>query len=292
MRLFAMLVLVMLVALPVQAQIEDPTAGITVTCDGEASFDNGVGVTVVQMRSGSQYRVTAIGLDGFDPVLAVLDESGAGLCTDDDPDAGRYELDLPSTGMVEASNLSSQILFTNNAPGAFSDVTFVVGGHNNTGGEFLLQLEGMTLSSADGLGDPFSIPISEPLIASRVPVTAYMIAVTSVFDPAIGLIDADYNVINDESGTPYICDDAGSASLCNSESSSLSGTYVTRIQGGQFQELPGGGLDAMFTVPLAKDMLGNYVNMVMSTVQETYGDYVVVFHMGTAGIAPAAGDDA
>ncbi|PJF26120.1 MAG: hypothetical protein CUN53_09315, partial [Phototrophicales bacterium] len=45
--------------------------GLSVTCDNGASFENGVEVIVNQMRTGFTYRATAVGIGGFDPVLAV-----------------------------------------------------------------------------------------------------------------------------------------------------------------------------------------------------------------------------
>src|SRR5215212_967340 len=104
----------------------------SVTCNNGGSFDNGVEVQVVQMRTGFDYRATAIGLNGFDPVLAVLDASGEGLCDDDNPDASGYSANLPSTGAVPASNLSSQVTFSNNSGNAFEDISLVVGGYGNT----------------------------------------------------------------------------------------------------------------------------------------------------------------
>ena len=86
------LLLVLIVAAPAAAQAN----GVSVTCTDGRSFDNGIEVTVVQMRSGFTYTATAIGLNGFDPVLAVLDSSGNGLCTDDNRDVAGYTVSLPT----------------------------------------------------------------------------------------------------------------------------------------------------------------------------------------------------
>ncbi|MBC7810416.1 MAG: hypothetical protein H7175_04680, partial [Burkholderiales bacterium] len=82
-RIFVFLLLGLLslgvLAGPVNAQ----SAGITVTCDNGQTINNGMEVTVIQMRSGFTYTATAIGINGFDPVLAVIDTTtGSGLCTD------------------------------------------------------------------------------------------------------------------------------------------------------------------------------------------------------------------
>ena len=80
--------LVLILFAPTAAQAQLPN-GVSVTCDDGTSFDNGVEIIVNQMRSGFTYTATAVGLNGFDPVLAVLDSSGGGLCSDDNASASR-----------------------------------------------------------------------------------------------------------------------------------------------------------------------------------------------------------
>lgn len=260
----------------------DLSEGVFVDCEDGGSFDNGVQVDVIQMRTGSTYRITAIGIDNFDPVLAVFTGDNDGVCSDDDTTAAEYSAFLPTTGEVDTNRFSSQVLFTNSGTGAFADVSIVVGGHQSMSGEFLLVVEDMFASEADGLGDPFSVLINDPLIDSGVPLTAYQVAVTNAFDPAIALIDSEYNILEDENKVPLICDDAGNDNLCASRSTSMNNAFITRDQNGSLTQLPGGPLDAMYTIPLDEELSGTYINMVMTTVQNTFGDYIVVFHMGTS----------
>jgi hypothetical protein len=94
-----------------------PTAaaqGYSVDCDNGSSFTNGVEVRVVQMRAGFTYTATAIGIDGFDPVLAVLNESGTGFCSDNAREAADYSADLPTVGSVSSSTSSAQVRFDQN----------------------------------------------------------------------------------------------------------------------------------------------------------------------------------
>jgi hypothetical protein len=262
---------------PPQAFAPGTPMGLSVTCDNGRSFDNGIPITVIQMRSNSNYTATAVGINGFDPVLAVLDESGRGLCDDDNFEASYYQASLPTTGLVEPSGLTSQIVFNTFNQPSFSDIRLVVGGFGNATGQFLLFLEGMTLSSTDNEGDPFSVEITPGMVASGVSPTVYMISVVGAFDPLVALIDSNYEYIADEFGNPFACDDAGNSSLCYGTSFSLNGSYVSRTQN---RQLPGGSLDAMLTVPLELGMEGGFLNFLMRSAQNTFGDYVVVFHMG------------
>jgi hypothetical protein len=269
---------------PEQQPPSNEPSGLTVTCDNGVEFNNGVEVTVVQMRTGFTYRATAIGLNGFDPVLAVLDDTGTGLCTDDSNEAAAYSANLPTTGQVNTASTNSQVQFSNNGGSAFADISLVVGGYNNQSGEFLLILEGMALTSADGLGDPFAVRVSPGMVASGVPLTAYMISDTSRFDPALALIDTEANFLTDVDGIPIVCDDAGNASLCYGNSVPLTNSYVSANGG---RRLPGFDLDSMLSLNLPSELIGSSLFFMASNSAgvinggtNTFGDYTMVFHIG------------
>jgi hypothetical protein len=281
---FVLLIGCFLVPLGLHAQ-----GGFSVTCDSGASFDNGVEIIVNQMRSGFTYTATAIGLNGFDPVLAVLDDTGTGLCDDDNSNAATYTANLPTTGQVPASGLSSQISFNQTRSG-MADVSLVVGGFGNTSGEFLLILEGMGATAEDGAGDPFSVRLTPDMVASGVPLTVYMISRTTDLDPYIYRADEDLLVISDDNGNDYYCDDAGNSGLCYGQSAALSNSFVSTAQG----QLPGFQYDSMLSLPLDDVQLNsdpdfNFYNFVMTSYnQSTQGQYVLAFHIGTA---PSTSDD-
>jgi hypothetical protein len=253
-------------------------SGKSVTCDNGAAFDNGVEVRVIQMRSGYTYTATAIGLNGFDPVLAVLNSAGRGLCSDDDAKAAQYSAFLPTSGEAAASNSSAQVYFANNSNNAFENISLVVGGLNNAKGDFILILEGMTLTTADGGGDVISLAITPGMIASGVAPSVYMISTTNGLDPFIAMIDQDYNFLKEDGskGNYYSCDNAGYS--CWGESYDLSNYYVSR-SGGRI--VPSGPYDAMLRMPLQAGTEGNFYNFQMrSAGMKTYGDYTVAFHVG------------
>jgi hypothetical protein len=250
--------------------------GTQFTCDDGTEIVNGLDLTIIQQRPGSTYIVTVVGIDGFDPVLAVRDAADNHLCNDDDSRGATYSANLPTTGQVDAANTSSQVIFSNNASD-LADITINVGGFGGTGGEFVVIVEGMVATDADGAGDPFSLYLSPALLESGVIPTAYNISVTTDFDPVITLIDADYNIMEDDAGDLVFCDDAGNSDLCWGESENLERSFVSRSQE---RQVPGGSLDAMLALPLG-GAWGGYYNFAM-TGNESFGDYVAVFHLGTA----------
>ncbi|MBZ0277204.1 MAG: hypothetical protein K8I60_13735, partial [Anaerolineae bacterium] len=276
----------MLLALfPLATQAQSNSAGVHVACPDGQTIDNGVEV-VVNMRSGFTYTATAIGINGFDPVLAVRDSAGTVLCNDDNSAAAAYSASLPTTNLVSASSTSAQMPFFNSGSG-FADISVVVGGFGNTSGQFLLIIEGLAVTTADGTGpgsgDPFSVHLTPNMTASGVPVTAYMISVTDALDPLMKVMDDNNNVVTQPNGDLFACDDAGNAGLCWGHSTSLVGSYVSRTSG---RQLPGGQYDAMMTIPW--DYLGmgptdeGYITWRMSSSgNSTFGDYLVAFHMAT-----------
>ncbi|MBZ0288645.1 MAG: hypothetical protein K8I30_13590 [Anaerolineae bacterium] len=263
----------------------DAAPGISVECPEGFSFDNGV-ETVINMRSGFNYTATAIGIDGFDPIIAVTDGKTT-LCNDDDANAAGYVVGVPTTGDVAASRASSQMPFSYNGNDTFGDISIIVGSVDNTPGEFVLVIEGLAVTTADGsgdgAGDPFTTHITPNMQASGVPVSAYMISVTDGLDSFLYLVDQDNHSIELSDGSYYSCDDAGT-DTCFGQSANMATSYVSRENG---RVLGGGDYDAMLA--LTWDDLGvnpgdeAYVNWrLTSSGLRTFGDYVVVFHLGTA----------
>lgn len=264
----------------------DGMAGVPVTCGDNVTFNNGVEVIVVQMRAGFTYRATAIGIDGFDPVLAVLDtNTGLGRCSDDSDNAAQYTLDLPTTGAVAASSLNSQVTFSQDSGQNLGDVSLVVGGYNSQPGEFLLVLEGMAATSQDGFGDPFSVRLTEGMVNSGIDLSVYMIASDNALDPYMYLADPNdlSQAFQLDNGEEVYCDDAGSDSLCWDTGFDLStSSLFTQAN----SNLPGSPLDSMMTIPLNGLQVTNddpqYFTFFMTSYnQSSQGNYVIVFHIGT-----------
>jgi len=283
MALFVLAALLLLAGTIVQAQ---DIGEFTVNCDDGTSFTNGIEFQVVSMRAGYDYVATAVGINGFDPVLAVLGEGGQGLCSDDNTAARRYAADLPTTGSVPASNLSSQVTFNHDSDSGFQDVSLVVGGYGDQYGEFILILEGMGVTAADNAGDPFSVRLTPSMINSGVPLDVYMITRgQSNVDPIISLVDADLNVRTDDSGNDIMCDDAGS-DLCWGNYVDLSDYDVTINSG----TLPGWQYDSYLSfdlsdLTLSDDPDQNFLSFLMSSYEGSQGQYLLVFHAGTGEVA-------
>lgn len=278
--------LVLLAVLIASASL--PTAGAfaqyNFTCPDGTEFTNTVTLGT-NIRPGS-YTVTAIGINGFDPVLAVwAPDSQEAICNDDDATAATYFATLPTSGEVPPNNFNSRITFSNNT-NSFMNVEFYVGGLGGSTGEFLLVFEGMQYTSADGAGDPFAIGVDAPVILSGIPVAVYAIANTSELDPKITLTDADNNAIFTDAGEEVSCDDAGNDSFCFGLAEVPEGSLEGAVIGSGSNGIPGGQYDAALildttafdpTVPQDQSYL-NYT--VGSYNSATTGPYTMIFHIG------------
>lgn len=249
---------------------------------GRVAFDNGVEFQVVQMRSGFTYTATAIGLNGFDPVLAVFDPvTMDGDCIDNSREAAGFEVDLPTTGYVVADGSASQVQFSQRSGQGLADVSLVVGGADNAAGEFVLLLEGMAVTDFDGFGDPFRVYIYPGMVGYGAPLSIYMFGVPNSLDPLLYIHDGDGNYLEDDSSNPLSCDDSGTDS-CWGVTDFLGRSYVTRTQG---RLLRGDDFDSMISFTLG-DFADTTVdnpysfNFAMTSAQGG-GDYVLAFHAGT-----------
>lgn len=275
------LVFILFLTVSLVSAQDDLAWGTTAYCEAGGEITDGVEVMVVNQRAGNSYTVTALGLNGFDPVLAVAfsENLGASLCNDDNEDAAYYQAWLPTTGEVEASNLTSQIVFNlNNIDTDFANLSFVVGSVTGEAGEFILIVEGMYAAPNDGAGDPMSLLVSDALLASEVYPTAYMVSVTSGLDSTLYLINSDYEYLFDDDGNWYGCDNAGYEG-CFGENGDLTGYYVSRTEERFAQAWE---YDSMLNIPINENWLGTYINYTFAGV-ESEGDYVAAFHLGWAG---------
>jgi len=260
-------------------------AGVTATCPDGTQITNAVEI-VVNMRPDFTYTATALGLDGFDPIIGVGDQNGVSLCQDDDRAAASYTVNLPSSGSVDNANTNSQVPFSHSYD-SFADISLIVGGLDGSTGSFVLILEGMAVTTADGsgagAGDPFAVRITQNMVDSGIPLSVYMIAVTNDLDPLMQLVDSDKNVITLDSGARVECDDAGDSEICFGDNTSLNDAFVSRTQG---RQTPGGPRDSMLSFDLSGFVLDpdpdlNFLQFLMTSYrQETFGDYLVVFHIG------------
>jgi|GEM_PF-2812823 len=178
-----------------------------ITCDNGLEVVGGARFTFININPGFSYTVTAIGIDGFDPVLAVATAPGEGSCNDDAPAAEGSEVAVPGVGLVEANNLTAQV----RVQGTGGNVDVFVGGFQGSTGQFAMIIEGLAINPADEL-DAFLISVPQVLVQEELGV--YMISRDgSRVDPYMEVYGGDglqtdpldFNQVS----LLALCDDAG-----------------------------------------------------------------------------------
>lgn len=264
-------------ALPVGAQEE-----VVVECGPNAVLTNGA-MVYFNLLPGT-YKFTVLGIDGFDPVMALLDESLDVIeCSDDAVGAAEYSANLPTTGIVETATTNSQVIFEYQDEDA-RDFAVAVGGYGGTSGQFVLLAEPFSVAEEDGVGegtgDPISLLVTPNLVDGLESVTLYMLGIDDALDPYFVLIDAN-GILTDDAGVDVVCDDAGSTS-CWREGVDLSEASII-IDG---VEVVADNFDASMQLDWAlfgDDVAApdSYLNWRLSSFgQTTTGDYVVAIHLG------------
>ncbi len=259
--------------------------GIGITCDfddgASIAVENGVELVLIGLDTTASYTATVLGIDGFDPVMAAVDtDTRLGACADDIAEASEYQADFPTSGVVEPSEFNPQVTFTPTG----LDVSVIAGGYDNAPGEFLIVVEGLTLTADSGRGNLFAVRLTPNLLEAGVPLAIYLLANTNSLDMMMYLAEpVTLEPFVTPGGLVVQCDNAGDADSCWGDTFDLSPSNVT-VQTNR--RLPGGPLDSMLIVPLTgleidpeEDL---YFNFVATSQQETTGPYTLVVHVGTS----------
>ena len=163
-------------------------------CNG-ALVDTSAIVNFEDVRPGFTYQVTVIGLDGFDPVIALYAEDGSGLCNDDEMNAAGSMVDVPGIGVVSANGLTAQVVFTTS--GAIGDIEMNIGGFGGSGGRFMAIFEGLAIYPA---GELDGVTVTTAPVPNGEDMYVYMVSETNALDPYMSL--PEWGVV---------CDDISSA---------------------------------------------------------------------------------
>lgn len=248
--------------------------GVSFTCEG-VSVDNGVEI-IINMRPNFTYTATAIGIGRFDPVIGVwfTDNPAESLCNNDSMGASRVRVNLPDTGLVSGNNLAAQMPFSHSSSD-LRNISVVVGEARSASGEFVLVLEGMAVTEADGAGDPFIVNMNSALIAGGI-LDVFMIGTEAQLDPQIFLVkveDGKFVAWKDGDGNEIYCDNAGTQ-YCWSEGSTLDGSVVTNSNRRDFYADEN---DAALRLGIGS-MEPQLMNFLMSSYRQTRGQYILVFY--------------
>jgi hypothetical protein len=267
--------LAILIGSDVVTTVAPPVAQITtledgayqLTCDDQVIWSKGIPLTFPDMPQDTLYTITAIGNVGYDPVLALVDENGTGVCADDTPLASTYQLNLP-TWQIPPQTTGAQLIIESPNQRVF------VGGKEGVGGDVFVLIEGMSMSNMPL--QRLQIETTKGMVDASSYVTTVMIAETSDLDPLLSWLNDAGEVNTDIQGASVTCDNAGIPESCYGESVSLRGSTIALAQE---RVLPLDSVDAQLNLPIYPDMGGQVLNIVMQKVGESDAGFVLVVQL-------------
>jgi hypothetical protein len=241
---------------------------LTLSCDGAVVSENAMRVELPD--DGETYNVTAVGLTAFNPIMAVVNERGTGVCYDDTEAALTYAAALPGVN-VNASIFSSQAVVDGDAR------SVVVGSLESSSGEFIIMIEGGSVETGDS-GDSFGAYITPAMISVSPLITAYAIAVDDTLNPMLAYLDNAGEVVTNDEDVAYQCDDAGIPDNCYGQTPSLRDSFVTLRDSVNIAAFE---VDAMLELPINETLTGATFPLRVTGSQDTSGAYIVILHIIT-----------
>lgn len=225
--------------LPV-AQVKQSDDGIySLTCDGEAVWTNGTRLTFPAAAFDEALTLTVVGGTNFVPIVAVVDQDGAGYCASANDAARLYAATLPS-GIVVPQDTSVQVRLKQ------LDRQVFVGSRTGLGGEFNVFIEGLRVTR-DVPAALVELALTPNLTRFPNVLQAFMVAHEPRIDARLAWVDEANNVQRDPQGQAMACDNAGNPENCYGATVSLRGFELMLGE----RVLRMDSVDAWLAVPLA-----------------------------------------
>lgn len=282
--LIALFLLVLVLSIGSLATVSATPAAQFAGCADEAGLEYGARLKAKQLN-GFTMDVVAVGIDGFDPEITILDADGkVVVCNADSKDAAAVEFNLPSAqaGPAEGSAFASV-----RVPGDRGrlDYEIIVTSADDEAGEFILMWSGAEVFGSDNV-DEFAFVTNEGMAEQEVPFIVYLTNLTgggSQYSPFLTVrFGEDFAISCAQSSAASQCDgdhtDLGSLDADENPYGVVrpDGTAATFNGNDSMVTLAAGGTAAEFQIEAA------------SYQAATFGPYWLIIHSGVG--YPAADD--
>ena len=224
----------------------------------------------------TQFTITVIGVDDFDPQVMIRDDEGQLIACDNDTRAANViAVDLPSVQAgfsPQTAQLSVRFLLDEYPDDPPSDFEILITGHDGRSGEFVMLYEGASIFGADDV-DALSFFITEEQVAQQMPFIFY----AANLNPDEFPLSPEMSLIL---GTEFsiTCSVSDLSDLCEGQTTSLESFFVTRDIS---QELVLSGNDVMLN--FMPNVGGeDYRIEIRSQGALTYGPYLLMVHSGVS----------
>lgn len=244
--------------------------GTTLSCDGEVALSDPIEIRIP--RADSQYTVSLLAKDLANPMMAIMNNVDGGTCHTTSLDGDQLFAELP---ILETFNRSVNNVHTTLITQHARILTGLV---DDASGSYLLAIDGLNIPP-DGVSDIVSVSVTESMVASGQPISAFIIADTLDFNPQLALVSADQQILTSADGLPIVCTQTRVPDSCWGDYSDMG---TAQISLGEDNTTLGVSNDVMLQIPLTTDLIGTTLNFMGSGVDETIGDYILILHLPTS----------
>ena len=245
--------------------------GTVLNCDGEVALNDPIDITIP--RVDSQYTVSLLAKDVANPMMAVINDLDGGTChlSSLNGDTLFAELPIVETFNRSANNVQTTLI-TNHA-------RILTGLVNDATGSYLLAINGLNIPP-DGIADVVSVTVTESMVASGKPISAFVIAEGLDFNPQLALVSADQQILSSADGLAIVCTQTRIPDACWGEYGDMNSAQISL---GVDNLTLGVSNDVMLQIPLTSELVGTTLNFMVSGVDETFGDYILMLDLPTGG---------
>lgn len=226
---------------------------------------------IAHSLNGFNMVITAVGVDGYDPQITVLDASGTIVtCNEDSDEAAQVAVNLPSV-TAEPSPTSARADVRVPGDQGRLDYTIIISSQTGTYGEFVMFYQGAEIRPASEV-DEFTVVTNEGQVANEAPLGLYAVNLRRPEKAVYPTITFAYG-----DNFSQTCSKSSAAILCDGEFEDLTGYSVTLEDE---TPIPLNGDDAMLYYDLGGEA-AEFSLTVASYQAASYGPYTLIIHSGT-----------
>lgn len=245
--------------------------GTTLNCDDELALSDPIDIKFP--RIDAQYTISLLAKDLANPMMAAIDNLNGGTCHFSSPNGDQLFAELP---IIETFNRSANNVQMTLATNQTRILTGLV---DDSLGSYLLAISGLNIPP-DGTSDIVSMTVTESMVASGQPVSAYVIAEALDLNPQLALVSADQQILTSLDGLPIVCTQTVEVDSCWGDYADMN---TAQISLGDDNLTLGVSNDVMLQIPLTEELIGTTLNFMASGVDNTFGDYILILHLPMGG---------
>jgi hypothetical protein len=284
-RLWYFMLVLIFLALPLYAQ----DGGLTqVVCPEGAVFDPVIQMALPANRTPELPEdvslpsfITVLRQESGNPIVSVNftppEQPETILCNRFDARISIYSATIPALDLTLRAETARTGMPMPPLP---ATMTVTTGDIDAAPGTYLMWVEGVSSTSMDDDGDVYDVVVSAAMVESGLPLSVIAFPFNSEYDPALTLVDAEGEPVEDADGRVITCDTAGDADACYGATAALDDAEIFGFQNIRLREISNA---ALLNIPLTPEMVNTTLRLRVDA-NDTEGAYTLLLYFGAGSI--------